>query len=96
MHKVGLSIKPQEIICIETPAGPSGFVVFGASGDLVRRKLLISLFRLFQQGLFIENFFLLGVGRTNLSDESFRQEVKNAILESSDESSPLGLDIYRY
>ena len=57
MQEVDLSILRQDIICAETPAGPTGMVVFGASGDLVRRKLLVSLFRLFKQSLLSEDFF---------------------------------------
>jgi len=83
VREVGLSISQQDIICAETAAGPNGFVVFGASGDLVRRKLLISLFRLFQNGLLSEHFYLLGVGRTKLSDEQFRQDAQQAIQKKS-------------
>ena len=79
MQQVGLSIIRQDNLCIETPAGPSGFVVFGASGDLVHRKLLVSLFRLFEQDLLSENFFLLGAGRKELSDEQFRVGAVQAI-----------------
>jgi len=90
--EVGLSISRQELLCIEVPAGPSGFVVFGASGDLVRRKLLVSLFRLFQQGLVNEQFFILGAGRKKLSDEQFREDTQQIIKEKTNESKPLGLE----
>jgi glucose-6-phosphate 1-dehydrogenase len=83
VREVGLSISQQEIVCAETAAGPNGLVVFGASGDLVRRKLLISLFRLFQNGLLSENFYLMGTARTKLSDEQFRQAAQQAIRERS-------------
>ena len=88
MQEVDLSILRQDIICAETPAGPTGMVVFGASGDLVRRKLLVSLFRLFKQSLLSENFFLLGAGRKNLSDEDFREKSRQAIIEKTNESLP--------
>ena len=84
---MGLSISEQEIICAETPAGPNGLVVFGASGDLVRRKLLISLFRLFRHDLLSEKFYLLGAGRTKLSDEQFRQDAQLAIGQKSPDVS---------
>jgi len=87
VQEVGLSITQQEIICAETAAGPSGFVVFGASGDLVRRKLLISLFRLFRNGLLSEHFYLLGTARTKLSDEQFRQDAQQAIQKKSSDIS---------
>ncbi|MBN1973384.1 MAG: glucose-6-phosphate dehydrogenase [Sedimentisphaerales bacterium] len=92
MRKVGLSLTGQDIKCIEIPAGPCGFVVFGASGDLVRRKLLVSLFRLFQQDLISEKFFLLGAGRKELSNEQFRKDTEQIICEKTKETSPLGLE----
>ncbi len=92
MRDVKLSIADMGIICAETPSGPCGFVVFGASGDLVRRKLLVSLFRLFQQGLINEHFFVLGAGRKELSDEQFRKDTEQVIREKSKESSPADID----
>jgi glucose-6-phosphate 1-dehydrogenase len=87
VREAGISItRQQNLVCIETPSGPCGFVVFGASGDLVRRKLLISLFRLFQQELFGEQFFLIGVGRKEFSDEQFREGVRQVINENIKDS----------
>jgi glucose-6-phosphate 1-dehydrogenase len=83
VHEVGLSIIRQANLCIETQAGPSGFIVFGASGDLVHRKLLVSLFRLFEHDLLSENFFLLGAGRKELSDEQFRDSARQAIAQNA-------------
>lgn len=94
MREVGLSISRQEIICAETAAGPNGLVVFGASGDLVRRKLLVSLFRLFQHGLLSEHFYLLGTARTKLSDEQFRQVAQQAIGERSPGVSSKALETF--
>ncbi|GAG56507.1 unnamed protein product, partial [marine sediment metagenome] len=50
----------------------NALVVFGASGDLTHRKLLVSIFQLFTQNLLDENFYLLGCGRKKLSDGDFR------------------------
>jgi glucose-6-phosphate 1-dehydrogenase len=86
VQEVGLSIIRQDNLCIETPAGPSGFVVFGASGDLVHRKLLGSLFRVSEQGLLSKDFFLLGAGRKQLSDEQFRDGALDSI--SRNEENP--------
>jgi glucose-6-phosphate 1-dehydrogenase len=47
-------------------------VIFGASGDLTKRKLIPALFDLYQQGLLPENFAILGASRTELSNEAFR------------------------
>ncbi len=47
-------------------------VIFGASGDLTKRKLLPSLFELFDRNLLPEHFVILGVARTVFSDDEFR------------------------
>ncbi|MHC4131172.1 MAG: glucose-6-phosphate dehydrogenase [Planctomycetota bacterium] len=82
-------IKPlqvsSDIVCAETPAPPSALVVFGASGDLVHRKLIPSIFHLFQRDLLHENFYLLGAGRTEFSDEQFRQTAQQAIMDEGEE-----------
>ena len=39
-------------------------VIFGASGDLTKRKLLTSLYELFARDMLPENFVILGVERT--------------------------------
>ena len=83
MPEIRPSVTSQDILCAEVPVPPNAMVVFGASGDLVRRKLLASVFEIFARDLLDERFFLLGCGRTNLSDESFREAAKQAIRESS-------------
>ena len=82
MSDICPTILPQEIACAEVNAPPCGIVVFGASGDLVRRKLLSSVFELFRRGLLNENFYLVGCGRSNLSDEQYRVDVGDAVRES--------------
>lgn len=61
-------------------------IIFGASGDLTKRKLLPALFELYGQGLLPRQFAILGVGRTTLTDESFRQKMA-AALESETHTS---------
>jgi glucose-6-phosphate 1-dehydrogenase len=57
-------------------------VIFGASGDLTKRKLIPAIFDLYNRGFFSDNFAILGVSRTDYSDESFREEavIKNEHL----------------
>ena len=52
---------------------PCVLVIFGASGDLTRRKLLPALRSLASQRRLPSEFVLVGVGRTPMSDEEFRQ-----------------------
>jgi len=67
---------------------PLIFVIFGASGDLARRKLVPALYDLFKSGLLPDNFALLGVSRSNLSDEDFRNKafLKNDLHSIENES----------
>jgi len=83
MQNIWPSLAEQDIICAETVAPPTGLVVFGASGDLVSRKLLPSLMRISQRQLLDDSFFLLGVGRKKLIDKQFRQTAQQAIQKST-------------
>lgn len=56
-------------------------VIFGASGDLTRRKLIPSLFELCARGLLPERFVVLGASRTDYTDESYRAIQRESILE---------------
>jgi len=57
-----------------TPISEGGFVViFGGSGDLAHRKLLPALARLRQQGMLSDKVVVVGVGRSDLTDETFRE-----------------------
>ncbi len=55
------------------------YVIFGASGDLTKRKLVPAIYSLYVQGSLPENFTLLGVARTDYSDEEFRQSMVKAL-----------------
>ncbi|MHC4644536.1 MAG: glucose-6-phosphate dehydrogenase [Planctomycetota bacterium] len=86
MREIKPTIRKQDIICVEAVAGAKGLVVFGASGDLTRRKLFGSLYELFRRKLISEQFYLLGCGRKELTDERFRQTAAQAIRETADDS----------
>ncbi|MEQ8532833.1 MAG: glucose-6-phosphate dehydrogenase, partial [Imperialibacter sp.] len=49
--------------------------IFGASGDLTERKLIPAVFNLFKRGFLPENYAILGVSRTDFSDEEYRKKV---------------------
>ena len=53
-------------------AGPCAIVIFGASGDLTKRKLLPALYHLEKDGLMPENSAIVGVGRGEADEASFR------------------------
>ncbi|WP_010662746.1 glucose-6-phosphate dehydrogenase [Marinilabilia salmonicolor] len=56
-------------------------VIFGASGDLTKRKLIPALADLHHQELLPEKFAVLGLGRTDLSDEQFRDKMIDGVKE---------------
>ncbi|WED24973.1 glucose-6-phosphate dehydrogenase [Vibrio sp. JC009] len=57
-------------------------VIFGASGDLTHRKLIPAFYHLFENGLLPEDFAVLGVSRTEFSDQSFRDKMRKALIEN--------------
>ena len=59
-------------------APPSVLVIFGASGDLTRRKLVPGLANLARHKRLPDEFAVVGVGRSDLDDEAFRQLVSAA------------------
>jgi glucose-6-phosphate 1-dehydrogenase len=56
-------------------------VLFGATGDLVRRKLLPGLFHLFETGRMPPHFRVIGTSRQELGDEEFRHLAREATAE---------------
>ena len=66
---------------IEPAPGPAVFVIFGASGDLTRRKLLPALYHLSRVHRLPPRFSVLGVAKTPMSDERFRQQFRDSLRE---------------
>lgn len=58
---------------------PFTLVIFGATGDLAKRKLFPALYSLYKNDLLNEQFTIVGTGRTELSIEQFRQDVRSSI-----------------
>ncbi len=54
-------------------------VIFGASGDLTKRKLLPALLELYRQKLLPDKYAILGVGRTDYDDHSFRKKANEEL-----------------
>jgi glucose-6-phosphate 1-dehydrogenase len=55
------------------PSGPCAVVIFGAGGDLTKRKLIPALYNLAKGNLLPENFAIVGVSREDFSTEIYRQ-----------------------
>ena len=94
MQEIQPFVTWQDNICVETTAPPTTMVVFGASGDLARRKLFRSLLHLFNRGLLSRHFYLLGAGRRELSDETFRQGAQQAIQEGTSNLSSKEIETF--
>ncbi|MBN2425009.1 MAG: glucose-6-phosphate dehydrogenase [Calditrichaceae bacterium] len=54
-------------------------VIFGGSGDLTSRKLIPSIYSLFRQNLLPDQFGILGLGRKDFNDDSYRRHLRNGI-----------------
>ena len=63
-------------------------VIFGASGDLTARKLVPALYNLYKVGRLGKHFSVLGVARTGLSDDEFRQKMHQALIKFEQASGP--------
>ena len=60
------------------PAEPCAIVLFGASGDLARRKVVPALYSLAAQNSLAERYALVGFARTAMADEAFRSAAAEA------------------
>jgi glucose-6-phosphate 1-dehydrogenase len=60
-----------------TVSAPFIMVIFGATGDLARYKLVPALFHLYHKKLLPEDFFIYGFARRDLSDQAFHELYKN-------------------
>lgn len=58
---------------------PTEFIIFGATGDLSRKKLIPALFDLFTKGFLPKEFFIVGFALSRFDDEKFRQFAIKAI-----------------
>jgi glucose-6-phosphate 1-dehydrogenase len=63
----------------EMPNAPCAIVMFGASGDLAKRKLLPALYDLAVHACLAPRFRLLGFARTEMTDEKFRSSTAEAL-----------------
>ncbi|MBW3643972.1 MAG: glucose-6-phosphate dehydrogenase [Actinobacteria bacterium] len=64
---------------VDRAASPAAVVIFGASGDLTSRKLMPALQALASRGQLSPGTAIVGVGRTDLGDEGFRRQMRQAV-----------------
>ena len=84
MAAAAITISPEDVAQAahrnERIPEPGVVVIFGASGDLTKRKLLPALFHLEQAGLLPKEFRIVGVARRDLG-ATFAADMKNGIVE---------------
>jgi len=62
---------------------PTVICIFGASGDLAQRKIIPAIYDLFLKDLLPKPFSIIGVSRTSLTDENFRQQLRRGVEQFS-------------
>lgn len=63
------------------PVQPFDYVVFGATGDLTKRKLIPALYHRFKDGQFDEKSRIIGVSRSKLSPAEFQDAARDAVVQ---------------
>ncbi|MGA7625465.1 MAG: glucose-6-phosphate dehydrogenase [Candidatus Acidiferrales bacterium] len=71
----------------EAPSDPCAIVMFGASGDLARRKLLPALYDLAFHECLAPRFRLVGYARTAMSDDDFRKKAGEALPKGNEDGA---------
>src|SRR3984957_11811531 len=73
---------------------PCAIVIFGANGDLTKRKLMPALYRLAWEGRLAPGFAVIGISRTAMSDDDFRDRMRESVAKFL-EDSPFDEDLWR-
>ena len=64
-------------------AEPCALTIFGASGDLTQRKLFPALYSLAFRNLLPDEFGVVGVARTAMGDDEFREKMRQAVVDNA-------------
>jgi glucose-6-phosphate 1-dehydrogenase len=87
MATIAMKVRPEDLSQVHTGKeripDPVILVIFGASGDLTKRKLLPALFHLRQNNLLPKEFAIVGVARRPLGDE-FAKDMREGIVDFGD------------
>ncbi|HEY1766899.1 MAG TPA: glucose-6-phosphate dehydrogenase [Terracidiphilus sp.] len=87
MATISMKVRPEDLSQVtkgsERIPEPGILVIFGASGDLTKRKLLPALFHLRQANLLPKEFAIVGVARRPLGDE-FAKDMRDGIVDFGD------------
>ncbi len=87
--RVNRSPGEHDTIAALRAADPVTMVIFGASGDLAKRKLVPALCQLERNGYLPDRYAVIGFSRTAMSDEEYRQQMRDVLGERCiDEGRP--------
>src|SRR4051794_29292787 len=84
----------QDPLRFNRKAPPCAVVIFGANGDLTKRKLLPALYRLAYEGRLAPGFAVVGLSRTAMSDDQFRDHMRESV-EKFLEDSPFDEELWK-
>lgn len=82
--------------CVEPLPERFGLAIFGASGDLTKRKLIPALFNLMRSGLLPDRWYVVGLGRSTMDDKEFRKTARESLslFSQSGSVSPSDLEAF--
>lgn len=75
----------KEGISMARAADPCAMVIFGAHGDLTKRKLIPALYALYIDGFLPREFCVVGISRTKMTNEEFRSAMRNSLQQFAPE-----------
>ena len=73
---------------------PCAVVIYGANGDLTKRKLMPALYRLAYEGRLAPGFAVIGISRTAMSNDEFRERMHDSVKKFL-EDSPFDEDLWK-
>src|SRR6478609_5932196 len=78
----------QDPLRFERRVPPCAIVIFGANGDLTKRKLIPALYRLAFDRRLPASYAILGNSRTAMSDDDFRARMRESVEHFSEDGPP--------
>jgi glucose-6-phosphate 1-dehydrogenase len=83
---------------VEQPSGQPGppcvMVIFGAAGDLTKRKLVPALYNLAESGLLAKDFTIVGLARAQMSHDEFRKKMAEDVREHA--TTEVKLEVWKW
>ena len=67
---------------------PTAIIIFGGTGDLAKRKLIPAFYNLYIEGWMPDNFVIIGLGRTPLTDDEYHEHLHEGLVQFSRSGVP--------